>query len=102
VDYDPLLGGMTRYNLGFVEIGQIVVTIAAFFIAFSILIMIYNLFRSAEVGRVAGANPWRSRSPEWQIPSPIPEQSFATPIHVVGEPYDYGLATSPRFVAGDD
>ncbi len=102
VDYDPLLGGMTRFNLGFVEIGQIVITISAFVIAFSILIMIYNLFHSAEMGRVAGANPWRSRSPEWQIPSPIPEQSFASPIHVVGEPYDYGLATSPRFVAGDD
>ncbi len=102
VDYDPLLGGMTRFNLGFVEIVQILITISAFVIAFSILIMIYNLFHSAEVGRVAGANPWRSRSPEWQIPSPIPEQSYPRPLHVVGEPYDYGLATSPRFVAGDD
>ncbi len=49
------------------EVGQIVITISAFLIAFSILVMIYNLFHSAEVGRVAGANPWRSRSPEWQI-----------------------------------
>jgi cytochrome c oxidase subunit 1 len=105
-DYDPLLGGTTNSGLGFVEVGQIVVTIAAFLIAFSILIMIYNLFTSAEIGRVAGANPWRSRSPEWQIPSPIPEQSYATPVRVVGEPYDYGLPSSPRYVAmsgaGDD
>ena len=68
--------------------------------------MIYNLFHSAEVGKLAGANPWRSRSPEWQIPSPIPEQSFAAPLRVVGEPYDYGLPSSPRYVAmtvaGDD
>ncbi len=100
VDYDPMMGGMTRFGLGFVEVGQIVITISAFLIAFSILIMIYNLFHSAEVGRVAGSNPWRSRSPEWQIPSPIPEQSYANPLHVVGEPYDYGLASSPRYVAG--
>ena len=105
-DYDPMLGGLTSNGLGFVEIGHIVITISAFLIAFSILLMIYNLFQSAEVGKVAGANPWRSRSPEWQIPSPIPEQSFPAPLRVVGEPYDYGLASSPRYVsmgtAGDD
>lgn len=106
VDYDPMLGGLTSSGLGFVEVGQIVVTISAFLIALSILLMIYNIFHSAEVGKVAGANPWRSRSPEWQIASPIPEQSFTGPIRVVGEPYDYGLSSSPRYVnvagAGDD
>ena len=105
-DYDPLLGGITRNGLSFVENGHIVVTISAFLIAFAVLLMVYNLFHSAEVGRVAGPNPWRSRSPEWQIPSPAPEQSFPAPLRVVGEPYDYGLASSPRYVtiagAGDD
>ena len=95
-DYDPALG---------VQFGHVLVTIAGFAIAFSVLLMIYNLFTSAEIGRVAGANPWRSRSPEWQIPSPVPEVSYASPIRVVGEPYDYGLAGS-RYVsmsaAGDD
>lgn len=97
-DYDPALG---------VEFGQFLITIAAFIIAFSILIMIYNLFHSAEVGKVAGSNPWRSRSPEWQIPSPVPEQSFPAPLTVVGEPYDYGLPNSTYvrmapLGAGDD
>jgi cytochrome c oxidase subunit I len=97
-DYDPALG---------VEVGQVIVTIAAFAIAFSILLMIYNLFSSAEVGKVAGNNPWHSRSPEWQIPSPVPEHSFANPITVVGEPYDYGLPNSTYIRmaptgAGDD
>jgi cytochrome c oxidase subunit 1 len=68
--------------------------------------MIYNLFTSAEIGVLAGNNPWRSRSPEWQIPSPAPEHSYARPIAVVGEPYDYGLASSPQYIAmagaGDD
>ena len=96
-DYDPMLG---------VETGQLLITLAGFAIAFSVLIMIYNLLQSAEVGSLAGNNPWRSRSPEWQIPSPVPEHSFATPISIVGEPYDYGLPNSTYVqmapAAGDD
>jgi cytochrome c oxidase subunit 1 len=97
-DYDPALG---------IEAGHIWITIAGFVIAFSILIMVYNLFHSAEVGKLAGNNPWRSRSPEWQIPSPVPEHSYARPITVVGEPYDYGLPGSAYIqmsgaTAGDD
>ena len=56
--------------------------------------MIYNLIASARRGEVAERNPWRSRSPEWQIPSPIPEVAYAQPFQVVGEPYDYGLPDS--------
>ncbi|NJN83586.1 MAG: hypothetical protein HC802_15755 [Caldilineaceae bacterium] len=97
VDYDPALG---------VGPVQVVVTVSAFLIAFSVLLMIYNLFQSAEVGKLAGNNPWRSRSPEWQIPSPVPEHSYATPIRIVGEPYDYGLPGSAYVsmapAAGDD
>lgn len=85
VDYDPTLGG------GLVEARHLETTIAAFLIGLSILIMIYNLVTSAEIGVRAPANPWRSRSPEWQIPSPVPEHSFDAPLQVVGEPYDYGL-----------
>jgi cytochrome c oxidase subunit I len=84
-DYDPALG---------VEFGHMLITIAGFAIAFSVLLMVYNMFTSAEVGEEAGDNPWRSRSPEWQIPSPVPEHSYASPIRVVGEPYDYGLRDS--------
>jgi cytochrome c oxidase subunit I len=87
-DYDPLLGGAS------IEAWQMTITIAGFTIAFGVLLMLWNFFQSAEVGVVAGDNPWRSRSPEWQIPSPIPEHSFSNPLVVVGEPYDYGLPGS--------
>jgi cytochrome c oxidase subunit 1 len=90
-DYDPALN---------VEFGHMLITISAFAIAFSVLLMVYNLFTSAEVGKLAGDNPWRSRSPEWQIPSPVPEHSYATPISVIGEPYDYGLANSTYIQMG--
>jgi cytochrome c oxidase subunit 1 len=85
VDYDAALG---------IEGGQLLVTIAGFAIGLSVLIMIYNLVVSARRGVVAERNPWRSRSPEWLIPSPIPEVAFPEPFQVVGDPYDYGLPGS--------
>ena len=97
-DYGPELG---------IAGGQMAVTIAALVIAVSVLIMLYNLIVSARRGTVAVANPWRSRGLEWQVPSPIPEVSYATTPIVVGEPYDYGLAGStyvrmaPAMTGGD-
>jgi cytochrome c oxidase subunit 1 len=85
VDYDPALG---------IDGVQMAITIAGFVIAVSVLVMLYNLVSSARRGEVAERNPWRSRSPEWQIPSPIPEVAYERPFQVVGEPYDYGLADS--------
>jgi cytochrome c oxidase subunit 1 len=84
-DYDPAL------NL---ENGQLLITLAGIIIGVAVLIAVYNLVRSARYGEVAERNPWRSRSPEWQIPSPIPEVSYAQPLVIVGDPYDYGLPGS--------
>jgi cytochrome c oxidase subunit 1 len=83
VDYDPALG---------IQFTQLLITIAAFAIAISVLIAIINFAASARRGEVAVANPWRSRSPEWQLPSPVPEHNYEETLEVVGEPYDYGLA----------
>jgi cytochrome c oxidase subunit 1 len=84
-DYDPALGIQTSHLL---------ITIAGFVIGISMLIAIFNFIYSAKRGEIAAANPWRSRSPEWLLPSPAPEHNYSTPIEVVGEPYDYGLAGS--------
>ncbi len=81
VDYDPGLG---------ISFGHMLITMAGFVIALSVLIMVYNLVVSARRGEVAAANPWQSLSPEWQIPSPVPEVSYARPFVVVGNPYEYG------------
>jgi cytochrome c oxidase subunit 1 len=43
---------------------------------------------------VAEGNVWNSRSPEWQVPSPMPVHNYDRPFEVVGEPYDYGLPGS--------
>ena len=97
VDYDPALG---------IDGGQLAVTIAAYVIGLSVVIAIVNLAWSAWRGAVAERNPWRSRSPEWQIPSPVPELNYPQPIRVVGDPYDYGLPGStyvqvPSSAAGE-
>ncbi len=81
-DYDPALG---------FEAYHIVMTIAGFLIAFSILIFFINFFRSIKHGEKATGNVWNSRSPEWQVPSPMPVQNYDPAFEVVGEPYDYGL-----------
>jgi cytochrome c oxidase subunit 1 len=82
-DPDLLIGGQ-----------QWAITIAGYVIGLSVLVAILNLAYSAARGPAAAANPWRSRSPEFQLPSPIPQHNYATPFEVVGEPYDYGLAGS--------
>jgi cytochrome c oxidase subunit 1 len=85
-DYDPTQGFDTTH---------LVVTIASFAIGLSVLIFFYNLVRSVRHGEPAPGNVWRSRSPEWQLPSPAPEHNYAEhPFTVVGEPYDYGMPGS--------
>jgi len=84
-DYDPALGITTTHVL---------ITLAALVIGWSVLIMLYNFVSSARRVQVAERNPWRSRSPEWKLPSPVPEFNYDLPFEVVGDPYDYGLSDS--------
>jgi cytochrome c oxidase subunit I len=84
-DYDPALGFDT-YHL--------IMTIAGYLIAISVLIFLYNLFVSIKNGETATGNVWNSRSPEWLVPSPMPVHNYENPFEVVGEPYDYGLPGS--------
>lgn len=84
-DYDPALGFDTLH---------LVMTVAAYLIAISILVFLYNFFVSIKRGEPAPGNVWRSRSPEWQVPSPMPSHNYEEALEVVGEPYDYGLPGS--------
>ena len=83
-DFPPDMGISTQ---------QLWITIAAFVIFISVLIAVVNFIYSARKGEVAAANPWRSRSPEFMVPSPIPLHNYPVAFEVVGEPYDYGLDT---------
>ena len=70
------------------------ITIAGFVIGISVLIALINLDLQRCQRAGGSGNPWRSRSPELQLPSPIPVHNYAQPFEVVGEPYDYGLEGS--------
>jgi cytochrome c oxidase subunit 1 len=81
-DYDPGLG---------VDLQQMLVSIAGFVVGAGILVFITNLAISIRRGEVAEPNPWRSRSPEWHLPTPVWGHNYEKPFEVIGEPYDYGL-----------
>jgi cytochrome c oxidase subunit 1 len=49
-----------------------------------------NMVVSVRKGEIAVPNPWKSRSLEFQLPSPIPAHNYHEAPEVVGEPYDYG------------
>jgi len=84
-DYDAALG---------FDLTHLIITIAGYMVAVSVLLFFINLYRSARVGETAKGNLWESRSPEWLAPSPMPAHNYDTPVVVVGEPYDYGLEGS--------
>ena len=96
-DYDPLLmGDKVYFNLfgqdfRLIDFSHLILTICAFGIAISVLIFFINFFYSLKHGEKAEGNVWNSRSPEWQVPSPMPAHNYEVPFEVVGEPYDYGL-----------
>jgi cytochrome c oxidase subunit I len=83
--YDPALG---------LEFSHLLITVAGYLIGLSLVVFAVNVAMSLRRGEVAVPNPWGSRSPEWQLPSPVPVHNYAEPIEVVGEPYDYGLVGS--------
>jgi cytochrome c oxidase subunit 1 len=84
-DYDPLLG---------FDFAHLLTTIAGYLIFISVVIFLYNFFYSMKHGEKAEGNLWNSRSPEWQVPSPMPVHNYDRAFEVVGEPYDYGLEGS--------
>jgi cytochrome c oxidase subunit 1 len=66
--YDKSLG-LAFWNM--------VSTIGAFIIALSVLIFIYNIYRTAREAVPAPQDPWDARTLEWTLPSPVPVYNFA-------------------------
>jgi cytochrome c oxidase subunit 1 len=90
-DYDPGLG---------IDFQQMLISIAGFVVGAGVLVFVINLVRSVRHGEDAAPNPWRSRSPEWQISMPVDTHNYEEPFEVIGEPYDYGREDSDYTTLG--
>ena len=66
--YSPDLGVSTM---------NLVSTVGAFLIAFSMLLFIWNVIRTRTQGKVAGDNPWEGATLEWATTSPPAVYNFA-------------------------
>jgi cytochrome c oxidase subunit 1 len=69
---------------------QLITAAGGFLIFFGLVILVVNLVRSWRHGVYASANPWNSKTLEWQVSSPPPEENFAQPPSVIDYPYGYG------------
>lgn len=67
------------------------ISIASFVLGGAMLIFFYNMITSWKRGPLAGDNPWRSMTLEWQVSSPPPIFNFDEIPQVVGGPYEYGV-----------
>ena len=75
------------------------VSVCAFVLGASMLVFIYNFVKSMLFDRVpAPANPWGSKSIEFQLPSPVPVHDFDRIPVFSGDPYGYGEAPTPVIV----
>jgi len=77
--YDPAFQGLNVF-----------ISISAFCLGVSFLLLIVNMFWSKRSGPVAGPNPWGARTLEWMIPSPPPYYNFREVPEVYAHPYSYG------------
>ena len=74
------------------------VSVSAFVLGISMLIFLFNVVYSLIfVREKAVQNPWRSKSIEWQIPTPVPVNNFEQIPVFDSDPYDYG---TPLTVGG--
>ncbi len=78
--FSGLLGMPRRVYTYPAELGvaqlNLVSTIGAFLIGVSMLVFMWNLWRSRTKGEPAGDDPWGGATLEWTIPSPPPPHNF--------------------------
>jgi len=79
VDYPATMGPLNLF-----------VSIAAFNIALSMAVFVFNMVWSWRRGAQAAPNPWRAQTLEWQVASPPPVENFDRIPTVSATPYQYG------------
>jgi cytochrome c oxidase subunit I len=101
----PMLGlgieGMRRriadYALGIgFQPMHILTAIGGFLIFSGLMILVYNIITNLKRGAIAGDNPWGSRTLEWMVSSPPPENNFDVIPEIIGQPHMHGIAGAPH------
>jgi cytochrome c oxidase subunit I len=88
------LRGMPRRVFDYAEeFGDLnlVISVASFVLGASVVLFLYNTITSWVRGPIAGSNPWRAMTLEWQVSSPPPVFNFDEIPQVVAGPYEYGV-----------
>ena len=80
------------------------ISVAAFVVGFAQVLFIYNLISSLRNGQLAGHNPWRATTLEWQTPQTPPGHGNFDELPLVYRwPYDYSVPGAPEdFLAQND
>jgi cytochrome c oxidase subunit 1 len=72
------------------------VSVSAFVLGASMLVFLANVVYSLVIARKpAPANPWDSKSLEWQTPTPIPVNDYEHQPVIDSDPYEYGIPAGP-------
>jgi cytochrome c oxidase subunit I len=79
------------------------VSVSAFVLGASMLVFLSNVLYSMFIApQPAEPNPWRSKSMEWQLPTPVPVHNFDRIPVFDADPYPYGVppVAAPPVPAG--
>ena len=75
---------------------NVFVSVSAWCLGLSLLVFLANIvWTQLFVRQPAGANPWLSKSLEWQLPSPVPSYNFERIPVINSAPYSYGIPDAP-------
>ncbi|MCB9449881.1 MAG: cytochrome c oxidase subunit I [Anaerolineaceae bacterium] len=67
-------------------------------LGFAALLLIWNMYKSLYVGKIAGANPWRALTLEWATTSPPPSHNFIGDPVPYPDPYGYGTEEATAYL----
>jgi cytochrome c oxidase subunit 1 len=69
--------------------GNIISTFGAIIMISGLFIILFNLFRSARVGKPAPRDPWDGKTLEWTVDSPPSVENFEETPQIRKGPYEY-------------
>jgi cytochrome c oxidase subunit I len=85
--YDPALQDL-----------NVLTSLGAFILGISTFVFVANAIWSMRSSEIAGANPWRALTLEWQTTSPPPAYNFVGEPIAFEDPYGYGTDASRAYL----